>query len=149
MKITKRQLRKVIREAMDVSVEPENWPRDIVGPDRGGMEVTGLPGESTENPPKAYWEYPGYIAIHVPAWDRLARVKGMPRMWVAATPNWEGSGSNTLAIELTADDGTTIGAYDVDNIPWSYDMDEDRALWLQAIREQWPQIRKAMHRLVR
>ena len=125
---------------MDMSIEPENWPRDIVGPDRGGMEVTGLPGESTENPPKAYWEYPGYIAIHVP---------GMPHMWVAATPNWEGSGSNTLAIELTTDDGTTIDIYDVDNIPWSYDTDEDRELWLQAIREQWPQIRKAMHRFVR
>jgi hypothetical protein len=145
VKITKRQLRRIIREAMDYGPkrayrEPEHWPRVIVP--TLGLPVKGLPGEPANDPAVAYWDYPGIITLrsHVPA---------LGHMQVAATPNWDDVDGNTLAIDVTADDGTMVYSFTVENIPWTYEADEDRALWLQAIREQWPKILKAMRRFVR
>ena len=147
MKITKRQLRRIIREAMDYGPkrayrEPEYWPRVIVP--TLGLPVKGLPGEPANDPPWAIWDYPGIITLR-------SRVPALGHMQVAATPNWDDVDSNTLAIDVTTDDGTMVYTSTVENIPWAYEEDgrKDRALWLQAIREQWPQIRKAMHRFAR
>ena len=120
--------------------EPDYWPGVIV-PTRG-LPVKGLPGEPANDPPVAYLDYPGIITIRVPT---------MGHVQIAATPNWDDVDSNTLAIDVTTDDGTMVYTSTVENIPWTYEEDgrKDRALWLQAIREQWPKIRNAMDRFAR
>jgi len=113
MIITKRQLRRIIREQMEA----------------GWLEQLALSIQGTQFPGgfSAAWEYPGFIDIG----------KRGSSFSVAATPNW--GAEDVIAVQVMTDDGAAIDGWDI-NVQWTGDVQQDAQLWQQAMNQAWPEI---------
>lgn len=78
-------------------------------------------------------EYPGFIAIHK---------KDAP-FSILATPDWEGS--NIIAVGIEFEDGDQ-DHLDVLDVMWSGDVKKDKALWMQAMKQAWPGLKRKVER---
>lgn len=109
----------------------DDWPASIITELPDGR-LTVLPGAT------ATWEYPGYISIMGPLLGDGVEV--------AATPDWDDR-ADTLAFEVRHTDGTVLDSWTVAAF-WDFenirDEDEDRALYVDVVKDNWPRVLQAI-----
>ena len=117
MKISKRHLRRIIREQLESEL----------GPALEGITMPGYDGAVWT----AHWEYPGYVQLSHPDLDVI----------VSATPDV--SRNNVIDIQVDTHDGEELAVWDVD-VLWTGGTAEDKQQWQRAVEGEWPRVESAI-----